>query len=86
MLNVRGDEKRPREGYAPGRVYRKCKLGENRPRCPRRRLTDDVERWFCEFDGSLTAFVNDTDMALVEDGALPGYRQLDMGNVGYNAF
>ena len=32
--------------------------------------------------GWLTAFVSDTTMALVEDGALPGPKQFDMGNVG----
>ncbi len=32
--------------------------------------------------GWLTAFVTDTIIALVEHGALPGSRQLDMGNVG----
>ena len=32
--------------------------------------------------GWLTAFVSDTTMALVEDGALLGSRQLDMGNSG----
>ena len=32
--------------------------------------------------GRLTAFVSDTAMALVGDGALLGSRQLDMGNSG----
>ena len=32
--------------------------------------------------GWLTAFVSDTTMALVEDGASLGSRQLDMGNSG----
>ena len=32
--------------------------------------------------GWLTASVSDTTMALVEDGALLGSRQLDMGNSG----
>ena len=47
-----------------------------------RSLTHDAERWFVSFIGWLTAFVSDTTMALVEHGALPGSRQLDMGNVG----
>ena len=33
-------------------------------------------------DGSLTAFMSNTTMALVEDGAVPGSRQVDMGNSG----
>jgi hypothetical protein len=37
---------------------------------------------FVSLMGRLTAFVSNTTMALVEDGALPGSRQLDMGNVG----
>ena len=32
--------------------------------------------------GSLTAFVSDTNMALVEEDELLGSRQLDMGNSG----
>ncbi len=32
--------------------------------------------------GRLTAFARDTTMALVEDGALLGSRQLDMGITG----
>ena len=32
--------------------------------------------------GQLTSFVSDTTMALIEHGALPGSRQLDMGNPG----
>ena len=32
--------------------------------------------------GMLTAFVSNTTTALVEHGALPGSRQLDMGNSG----
>ena len=36
--------------------------------------------------GWLTASVTDTTMALVEDGALLGPRQLDMGNSGGNVF
>ena len=30
----------------------------------------------------LTAFLSETTMAFVEDGALPGFKQFDMGNVG----
>jgi hypothetical protein len=30
----------------------------------------------------MTAFVLDTIIVLVEHGALPGFRQLDMGDVG----
>ena len=36
--------------------------------------------------GWLTASVTDTTMALVEDGALLGPRQLDMGNSGLHHF
>ena len=35
---------------------------------------------FVRLMGRLTAFVSETTMALVEDGVLPGSRQLDMGN------
>ena len=35
---------------------------------------------FVSLMGRLTAFVSNTTMALVEDGALLGSRQLDMGN------
>ena len=39
---------------------------------------------FVSLIGWLTASVSDTTMALVEDGALLGSRQLDMGNSGYD--
>ncbi len=32
--------------------------------------------------GWLTAFVSDTTKAFAEHGALPGFRQLDVGNIG----
>ena len=41
---------------------------------------------FVSLLGRLTAFVSDTTMALVEDGALLGSRQLDMGNSGLILF
>ena len=47
-----------------------------------RPLTHDAERWFVSLMGTLTAFMSDTTMALVEDGRLLGTRQLDMGNSG----
>ncbi len=47
-----------------------------------RPLTYDAERWFVSLMGTLTAFVSDTTMALVEEGRLLGTRQLDMGNSG----
>ena len=37
---------------------------------------------FVSLMGRLTAFVSNTTMALVEDGASLGSRQLDMGNSG----
>jgi len=33
--------------------------------------------------GWLTAFVSDTTKAFAEHGALPGFRQLDVGNIGW---
>ena len=47
-----------------------------------RPLTHDAERCFVSLIGWLTAFVTDAVIALVEHGALPGSRQLDMANVG----
>ena len=40
---------------------------------------------FVSLIGWLTAFVSDTTIAVVEDGALLGSRQLDMGNSGLDA-
>ena len=38
---------------------------------------------FVIIKGRLTAFVSDTTMAVVEDVALLGSRQSDMGNLGW---
>ncbi len=42
----------------------------------------DAARWFVNLMGWLTAFVSNATMALAEDGAALGSRQLDMGNSG----
>ena len=48
----------------------------------RRTLLTTPRDGFVSLIRCLTAFASDTTMALVEHGALPGPRQLDMGNSG----
>jgi hypothetical protein len=55
-------------------------VGSARPHTERQFTTP--RDGFVNLIGWLTAFVSDTTMALVEDGALLGTSQLDMGNAG----
>ncbi len=59
-----------------------CKRSEIHLRCLSNASFPTPTDGFVSLMVWMTAFVSDATMALVEDGALLGSRQLDMGNSG----
>ena len=60
----------------------KVDADKDTPELPIERQFTTPRDGFVSLMGRLTASVSDTTMALVEDGALLGSRELDMGNSG----